>query len=256
MSADLALFLTAFGAGIVSFISPCNLALLPQFISYLVSSAKNRRDALLMSLLYAIGFALMFAIIGVLFLAGVMGLENRRIFYFIAGGVTILLASYLFFNKRIQHWLKLRQTRVTLPVDETLERPVNGPSQLGNILLKEDLSGGIRKYTGFGGAFLLGLTTGSSWIACVTPVFATILAIGTVQNQYSTSMYLMLFYGLGIMGPFILIGLFIGEVNARLIVKLIKYGAIIERIFALVLIWVGIEMILSGVNIPGLISFI
>ena len=264
MTVDPMLYLIAFGAGIVSFASPCNIALIPTFISYIGSSSKNWRESSFMSLLYSLGFSLTFGIIGVIFLAGIMSLENRAYFNLISGIITILLALYLFFNKDIQKltgklkekWKKEKNTNYTNQEKQgNLGNQETGIVEAGNEIESEK-STSINKYTGYGGAFILGFTTGSSWIACVTPVLGTIISIGAVQNQYSTALYLMILYAMGITVPFIFLGALIGFINNRILVKMIKYGAILEKIFALVLVWMGIEIILSGFGIRGLIEFL
>ncbi|MHA1675098.1 MAG: cytochrome c biogenesis CcdA family protein [Promethearchaeota archaeon] len=250
------LYFYAVGAGIISFISPCNLALLPAFMSYVISTAKNRKESFMLSVLYSIGFAVTFAIIGVIFLAGVMTLENRAIFNLLAGIITIALAIYVFFNKEIQHWFRKLRIKANPPSisdldDNTLEN--NSPENIQNMenLEKDTVKTTAQRYSGFGGAFILGFSTGSSWIACVTPVFGTILTVGSVQGEYSTALYLMILYGLGIMVPFILLGTLLGELNARILAKMIRWGSIIGRIFALLLMWIGVEMILSAYGLPG-----
>lgn len=255
------LYFTALGAGIISFISPCNLALLPAFFSYVMSTAKSRRESLVLSLLYSIGFAVTFAIIGVIYMAGILTLDNRVRFNLFAGIITIILALYVFFNKEIsrgiRHW-KNKRAQKLIQVTTMSEVAENKPSSLesstGESTPQTNPQSTMTKYSGYGGAFLLGFSTGSSWIACVTPVFGTILAIGSVQGNYSTALYLMIIYGIGIMLPFILIGTIIGEINTRLLAKMIKVGAKLERIFALLLLWIGVEILLSAYNIPGLLE--
>ncbi len=261
MTVDPTLYFIAFGAGIVSFISPCNVALIPTFISYIGSSSKNWKQSSFMSLLYSLGFSLTFGIIGVIFLAGIMSLESRTYFNLISGIITILLALYLFFNKDIQKLtIKLKEkwnnnNQENEKNEENLENQETGINEVDNTAKSDNLTS-FNKYTGYGGAFILGFTTGSSWIACVTPVLGTIISIGAVQNQYSTALYLMILYAMGITVPFIFLGAFIGFVNNRFLVKMIKYGAILEKFFALVLVWMGIEIILSGYGIRGLIEFL
>ena len=264
MTVDSMLYFIAFGAGIVSFAAPCNIALIPTFISYIGSSSKNWRQSSFMSLLYSLGFSLTFGIIGVIFLAGIMSLESRTYFNLISGIITILLALYLFFNKDIQKltrklkekWKKEKNPNYTN--QENQENLVNQETERNkqNNQPESNNTTTFNKYTGFGGAFILGFTTGSSWIACVTPVFGTIISIGAVQNQYSTALYLMILYAMGITVPFIFLGALIGFVNNRFLVKMIKYGSILEKFFALVLVWMGIEIILSGYGIRGLIEFL
>lgn len=258
MTADLMMYLLAFGAGIVSFISPCSVALFPTFISYVGSSSKNWRESSFMSLLYSIGFSLTFGIIGVIFLAGIMSLEKRAYFNLISGIITILLALYLFFNKEIQKLtrkFKEKWKKENHEIQENLENQETGINEVDKKPESDNTTSFI-KYTKYGGAFVLGFTTGSSWIACSTPVLASIISIGTTQNQFSTALYLMILYAMGITVPFIIFGAFIGFINAQFLVKMIKYGAILQRIFALVLVWMGIEIILSTYGIRGLIEFL
>ena len=255
MAVDPTLYFIAFGAGIASFISPCNVALIPTFISYIGSSSKNWRQSSFMSLLYSLGFSLTFGIIGVIFLAGVMSLESRTYFNLISGIITILLALYLFFNKDIQKLTRKLKEKWKKKNDTIHKNPETEIEDADNENESEKPTK-FYKYTGYGGAFVLGFTTGSSWIACVTPVFGTIISIGAVQNQYSTALYLMIIYAMGITVPFIFLGAFIGFINNRFLAKMIKYGAILEKFFALVLVWMGIEIILSGYGIRGLIEFL
>ncbi|QEE17516.2 cytochrome c biogenesis CcdA family protein [Promethearchaeum syntrophicum] len=261
MAVDPTLYFIAFGAGIASFVSPCNVALIPTFVSYVGSSSKNWRQSSFMSLLYSLGFSLTFGIIGVIFLAGVMSLENRTYFNLISGIITILLALYLFFNKEIQKLTrKLKEIRKIKKqeINRNMEILENRETRLNEVEISNKLDNptSFNKYTGYGGAFILGFTTGSSWIACVTPVLGTIISIGAVQNEYSTALYLMILYAMGITVPFIILGALIGFINNRFLAKMIKYGAILEKIFALVLVWMGIEIILSGFGIDGLIEFL
>ncbi len=63
-------------------------------------------------------------------------------------------------------------------------------------------------------------------------------------------------FALGIMIPFIIIGTFIGKIKKRFLVKLIKVGAKIQKIFAIIMFYIGIEILLSAYGIIGLIPLI
>ncbi|MCF2140001.1 MAG: hypothetical protein K9W44_08110 [Candidatus Lokiarchaeota archaeon] len=246
-----------------------------------MTTAKNRRESFFMSLLYAIGFSVTFAVIGVIFLAGVMSLKNRVMLNIMAGSITIILAIYVFFNKEIQKFFrKLKKTHLngngdllnnnkqyiqknSTKQEETLKQTdFNGEigktetseKSVVNEKLEVNEKSETIEYSKYGGAFILGFSTGSSWIACVTPVFTTILAIGSVQGDYATALYLMITYGIGIMVPFIIIGTIVGTLNSRLLAKVIHIGSIIERLFAILLLWIGIEILLSAFNIPGILN--
>jgi len=56
--------------------------------------------------------------------------------------------------------------------------------------------------------------------------------------------------------PYILIGAALGLINQRVIVKFIKIGSWLQKIFAIILIWIGIEFFLSAFGIGGLLPFI
>ena len=76
------------------------------------------------------------------------------------------------------------------------------------------------------------------------------------QDSFILGMLLFSLYALGLMLPYLFIGALIGKINQRFIVKMIKVGSKLQKIFAIILIWLGIEFILTAFGIPGLIPFI
>jgi cytochrome c biogenesis protein CcdA len=64
------------------------------------------------------------------------------------------------------------------------------------------------------------------------------------------------FFALGIMVPFLIIGASIGKVKQRFFVKLIKIGSKLQIIFAIILLFIGIELTLTAFGFPGLLPFI
>ena len=114
----------------------------------------------------------------------------------------------------------------------------------------------VYKYEGFSGSFILGFSQGYVWIGCNTPIY--IIIILTVSNQADFWLGIVIFFvfALGIMIPFIMIGTFIGMIRKRILVKLIKLGSKIHKIFAVVMLYIGIEILLSAYGIVGLIPFI
>ena len=254
MAAELGLYFLAIGSGIISFLSPCVLGLLPPFLSYIASTAKSRKSSFILSLLYSVGFFLTFAVLGSIFLVGMLSLDAKKEITIIAGIITIILAIYLFFNRDIQKWwrrVKANRTRIS---SLTPENSLESDEEVDPTVIDPDER--VKKYSHYAGAFALGFSSGSTWIACVTPVYSQILAIAQVQQEYSTAFYLMILYGLGIMVPFILIGTLIGELNMRYLAKFMKFGGKLERIFALFLVWIGIEVLISAFGFPGLLSFV
>ena len=143
-------------------------------------------------------------------------------------------------SKDVEDNLNLRST------SETSETEVEKTHQKPSI---------IDRYSGYGGAFLLGLSLGSAFIPCVTPMYASILTL-SIQYESSVQMYLMLFYALGLTLPYVIIGPLMGKFTSRIVVKLIKYGSKIQKIFSLILLWVGIEIILTGFGFTGILTII
>ena len=120
MAAELGLYFLALGSGIISFISPCVLGLLPPFISYIASTAKSRKSSFILSVLYSVGFFLTFAVLGAIFLIGMMSLDKKREITIISGIITIILAIYLFFNRDLQKWWRrVKGAKLLPPPPET-----------------------------------------------------------------------------------------------------------------------------------------
>ncbi|MHA1744742.1 MAG: cytochrome c biogenesis CcdA family protein [Promethearchaeota archaeon] len=261
MAAELGLYFLAIGSGIISFLSPCVLGLLPPFMTYIASTAKSRKSSFLLSVLYSVGFFLTFAVLGSIFLVGMMTLDAKKEITIIAGIITITLAIYLFFNRDLQKWWRrMKAARISSDPPGKFEEMPSSSVDSSPLILEETaenpLERLIKPYSQYAGAFALGFSSGSTWIACVTPVYTQILAIAQVQQDYSTAFYLMILYGLGIMIPFILLGTLIGELNMRYLAKFMKFGGKLERIFALFLVWIGIEVLISAFGFPGILSFV
>jgi len=240
------LFLLALGGGIVSFISPCNIAILPSFISYVGGQADTIKKSAIMSLIFSLGFSLMFALISTLFIFITGFIRYTFWLKLLSGIVIILLSFYLFFYKQISTNIKSKQS---LDVDSEKEHQVQ---DLYSGTSSEDPK---KNYEGYSGSFLLGFSLGYSWVGCVTPIYLSIVIIISNQAEFWFGIIVFLAYGLGIMIPFILIGVLIGFIKMRFLVKLIKIGTKIQKIFALILLYIGIELVMSAYGIPGLIPY-
>lgn len=113
--------------------------------------------------------------------------------------------------------------------------------------------GSLTKYEGYTGAFTLGFSLGFGAIGCLAPIFITIIIIAAPQAGLFF-LYLFL-YALGIMIPFIIIGTFIGKIEARFLVKLIKISGKLQKIVAIIILYIGIELMLGVYGEPGLIPY-
>ncbi len=238
---DSGLFFIAIGGGILSFLAPCNIGTLPAFIAYIQGQTDSTKKAILMSLAFSIGFIAVFTIIASLFI--VISGFIQYIFWIrmISGIIIILMAFYLFFSKVSKK--DPQNYKPTQVEEETLENMYG---------LKHEK----KKHQGILGAIILGFSMGSPWIACITPIYLSIVTIAMNQETFILGFFLFFLYALGLMIPYILIGAALGLINQRVIVKLIKTSSWLKKIFAILLIWIGIEFLLSGFGIGGLLPFI
>jgi cytochrome c-type biogenesis protein len=261
---EFSVLLFALTGGLISFISPCNAALLPTFISYIGSSAKDTKQSIFMSIVFAIGYSATFAIVGILLNTFSSLIKQMKYINLISGSIMVVLSLFLLFNKQ---FMSRKFSRITTSNNNTTPNEVNtvnnGDISLdseGNQIERHQSTENPKKslidrYSGYGGAFLLGLSLGSAFIPCITPMYASILTL-SLQYEYSVRLYLMLLYAVGLTLPFIIIGPLMGRLTTKMIVKLIKYGSKIQKIFALVLLWIGIEIILTGFGIAGILTVI
>ncbi|PFG13104.1 MULTISPECIES: cytochrome c biogenesis protein CcdA [unclassified Bacillus (in: firmicutes)] len=199
--ADLNLFL-AFGAGFLSFISPCVLPLYPAFISYItgvsVDDLKEERGmmqkrAIFHTIFFLIGFSIIFLVLG--------------------------MSTSLVGNLFIQYKELLRQVGAILIV-------VFGLVVVGfwtpNFLMKDRRLKIRNRPSGFIGSILIGMGFAAGWTPCTGPILAAVIALG-VSNPGAGLMY-MVAYTLGFSVPFFILSFFIGKMqwikrNSRLIMK-------------------------------------
>lgn len=240
---DLGLFFIAIGGGVLSFLAPCNIGTLPTFIAYIQGQTNSTKKAIFMSLAFSIGFIAVFTIIASLFI--VISGFIQYIFWIkmISGIIIILMAFYLLFSKFNK---KNPQNYKSTQVEE------EGLKNIYGIKHEEKK----KEHQGILGAIILGFSMGSPWIACITPIYLSIVTIAMNQETFIFGFLLFSFYALGLMIPYILVGTALGLINQRVLVKFIKISSWLQKIFAALLIWIGIEFLLSAFGIGGLLPFI
>jgi len=204
----------AFFAGIVSFLSPCILPLLPAFISYLsgvsISDAKpSRAKIFLNSLSFVIGFAVVFALLGVLLatvLAGA-GYDIRIWLSRIGGIIIIAFGVYLLGIIKIQALEKEHKLR---------------PRRF--------------KYS-YITSFVFGVAFAAGWTPCIGPVLGAILTLAFVTP--ASAFGLLLAFALGIGVPFLVTGLFISRAS-EFIKKSQRFMKPFRILMGIVLVVLGI----------------
>lgn len=199
--------------GLISFLSPCVLPLVPGYLSFAAGlsavSATSKRARLrvfLGSLFFVLGFTLVFVSYGSLF--GGLGLllaKHQSALTRVLGVVTILM-GLLFAGV-------FKQTRQWRPK--------------------------MRTDGGLWGAPLLGILFGLGWTPCLGPILSTILGLATTQASALRGAILAGFFSLGIGIPFILVGLLFQSAMLRLAIFR-KHARIISLIGGLILILIGV----------------
>jgi cytochrome c-type biogenesis protein len=190
--------LAAFGAGLLSFVSPCVLPLVPGYLSYVSglsldelrgtaspaarTSVDARRRVLVASLAFILGFSLVFVALGATAsAAGQFLLERLPVLSRVAGAVVIVFGLHTMGILRIEWLYQTRQVQTT------------------------------RKPAGFFGALLVGAAFAFGWTPCLGPILAGILAVGASRETVGSAVQLLAVYSLGLGVPFLLTGLAINR---------------------------------------------
>jgi cytochrome c-type biogenesis protein len=178
----------AFLAGLVSFISPCVLPLLPVYLSFIsgvgVEQLGARRGRLLWtSLLFVAGFTLVFVLMG----AG-------------AGGVGRLLLRY----------------RQELAVAAGAFIAISGLVVAGILPLPKPVQRVTPRHAGAGGAFLTGMALAIGWTPCVGYVLGAILGMAASSQSAASGALLLLVYSAGLAVPFVVAAVAFDWMTARL----------------------------------------
>jgi cytochrome c-type biogenesis protein len=173
-------FLVAFAAGLLSFLSPCVLPLVPSYVGFLTGMtlpevAARRRVALTHALLFVGGFSLVFILLGASATALGRALNYYQVWLQRLGGALIILFGLLclgFFNPR----LLSQERRLHLE----------------------------RKPVGYLGSVLVGMAFAAGWTPCIGPVLGAILGLAATSADVSRGMLLLAVYSAGLALPFLL----------------------------------------------------
>jgi cytochrome c-type biogenesis protein len=180
--AALGLFV-AFAAGLLSFLSPCVLPLVPSYVGFLTGMTlsevtRRRRVALTHALLFVGGFSLVFILLGASATALGRALNYYQVWLQRVGGVLIIVFGLMclgLFNLG----LLARERRLHLE----------------------------HKPLGYLGSFLVGMAFAAGWTPCIGPVLGTILGLAATSGEVSRGMLLLAVYSAGLALPFLIAAL-------------------------------------------------
>ncbi len=174
-------YLIAFGAGLISFLSPCVLPLIPGYVSYISGQSlqeviESKKTNIFSLVLFCLGFSTVFVLLGAS--ASFLGqalLQNSEILRIFAGLIIIIFSfqllgiiniPYLNFEKRFD----AKESR--------------------NILFP----------------YVIGLAFGFGWTPCIGPILGSILALASIEETLTRAIILLIFYSLGLAIPFVISG--------------------------------------------------
>jgi len=217
--------LIAFGSGILSFFSPCVLPLVPSYLIFIsgistdnyneVLSSKYRKNVLIHSVAFIIGFSFVFISLGFSssFVGGVLSSYQN---YIVKAGGAILIVMGLFYLNIIKIPILNREKIIHLK-----EKPV-----------------------GIFGSFVVGITFSLGWTPCIGPALSSILIIASTSENIYKGIYLLSLYSLGMAIPFIISSLLCN----KLLGFLKRYGHLVKysvKILGVFLIILGLLLITS-----------
>jgi cytochrome c-type biogenesis protein len=177
--------LVAMLAGLLSFLSPCVLPLLPSYISFIagvsfeelqgrVANSRTRRAILVNSLCFVAGFSLVFVALGAgATLVGQALFTHQSLIRRIGGALVILMGLY------VAGWLRIP------------------------FLMREWRAELHNRPAGYLGALLTGITFAAGWTPCIGPILGSILTLASMSQTASTGIVMLAAYSFGLAVPFL-----------------------------------------------------
>jgi cytochrome c-type biogenesis protein len=221
-------FLAALIAGLVSFLSPCVLPLVPPYLIFLAGTSlerfadqepepRVRRETVLAAALFVAGFATVFVALGAS--ASVIGSLIRAYSepLSIVAGVIIVVMGLHFLGLTPIAWLH-HQKRLD-----------------------------VAKPVGLWGAYVIGLAFAFGWTPCIGPILAAILAVAASEQTVARGALLLAVYSLGLGIPFV-VAAFAIEPFAAFLARFKKYLRRVEQAMGALLVLTGIAFLTGGIS--------
>ena len=214
----------SFTAGVLSFLSPCVLPLIPSYVSFITGMSiddvqRSRRIALVHSLLFILGFTLVFLALGAT--ATVIGRllhQHRDWVGRIGGALVIVLGLYLLGVFNLAAFARERRVHIA------------------------------NKPLGYVGTVLVGMAFAAGWTPCIGPILGGVLTYTASSADLNRGLLLLLAYSLGLALPFLLAALMID----RFMTLFQRYrGALIwmSRVSGVLLIAIGLLMVTGSMTV-------
>tara|TARA_B100000902_G_scaffold365294_1_gene386118 strand:+ start:9405 stop:10112 length:708 start_codon:yes stop_codon:yes gene_type:complete len=218
-------FFVAFGAGFISFLSPCVLPLIPGYISYISGQSleeiiNSKKINLLPLILFCLGFSTVFIIFGAsASLLGQILLQNSEILRLFAGIIIVIFSLQLIGIINIPY----------LNYEKRFEA-----KESKNILFP----------------YVIGLAFGFGWTPCIGPILGSILALASIEETLIRAILLLMLYSLGLAIPFV----FSGYLIQRFLLLSKNYKrniSLISKIGGITLLITGILILTNQLQVIG-----
>ncbi len=220
----------AFTAGILSFVSPCVLPLIPSYLTYITGlsfsqldeehpDSKVRLTVFLHSLCFVFGFSVIFILLG-----AIAGIASSQIQAYLREGL---------------EWVAKIGGLLILVFGVHMTGLISFRALLGDKRVQLH-----KKPSGFLGTFIVGIAFAAGWTPCIGPILASILMVAASSGQVGEGISLLALYSLGLGLPFLLSGLLFHQFLA-VFSRFKKYIRLIEIGTGIMLIAVGIMLMFS-----------
>ena len=219
----------AFIAGLVSFLSPCVLPLIPTYVAFVTGfSLKELQDThkdsamlkkmIINSLAFILGFSTIFIMLGASasFIGQFLN-DHKSIIAKVGGFVIIFLGIFMTGIFKLQPLLKEKRFHIT------------------------------KKPLGLLGTFLVGVTFAAGWTPCVGPILGSVLVVAGTSGEMLRGVILLTAYSLGLGIPFFVSTLAIGWLLS-FNKKVMKYMNIVSILAGILLIIIGVLMVTGKFN--------
>ncbi len=230
---DFSLIIPAFIAGLLTFLAPCTLPLVPGFLAFIggasvqdlqdpLKAATVRKRIFLNGVMYVVGFSVIFILMGSVFGAAGSLLGQYRFDLTRLGG-----AFVIFFGLYLMHFFDL-------PIFKNFFSFLSKTSRFN---LGQKLTPGKP-----GSSFIFGATFAFGWTPCIGPILGTMLALASTSGTALQGSLLLSVFSVGLALPFLALALSFGHA-AQYVKKMSRYLNVISFIGGVFLLFIGILLV-------------
>lgn len=260
----------ALGAGVISFLSPCVLPLVPAYIGQLTAvavagsapgTAPTRWLALRHAIAYVLGFGAVFTMLGVTATFAASGFAEQLPLLRQVGGVLLILlglnlAGVLRIPALDRTWRPLEAGAAGSVATATGTVALGGPAAGGQTRLGDRLGGRlVSSKGGWLASFGLGAIFAVGWTPCIGVILGAILTLAATQTTVAQGTALLVAYTLGLGLPFLAIAL-VYDRAPQLLRPLMRHGRAVSIIGGALLVAVGVAMLMDWLGfLPRFFQF-